>query len=208
MSPRLLLIAGVVVLAAAIGGWVAYSSSQKAQQQAAIRQLVADSTTLLREALTKTPTAEAASRLDANLQAIKAPSERAFADAAEHYILGAREIVRRRLDATRLIAEAAAGRQGLAAHMARPSVPRERWIHTAGEMKRRIEGQHADLGRMLKALEDLLFSMPEASKNLAPFVAPDLLIEEDVIAAARKRGQAEAARAVEDLQKARDLAPR
>ena len=208
MSPRLSIIAGVIALAAAIAGWVAYSSSQKAQQQAAIRQLVADSTTLLREALTKSPTAGAAAKLDANLQAIKAPSERAFADAAEHYILGAREIVRRRLDADRMIAETAAGRQGLAAHMARPSVPRERWIHSAGEMKRRIESQHADLGRVLKAIEDLLFSMPEAAKNLAPFVSADLLIEEPAVNAARRRARAEAARAAEDLQKARDLAPR
>lgn len=208
MSNRTYAIAAVAAIAAAIGGYFVYSAKQKSQEQAAIGQLVADSTAILRESLARAPTAEAAAKLDANLQAIKAPSERAFAEAAEYYILGAREIVRRRLDADRLLAESAAGRQGLAAHMARPSVPRERWIHAAGEMKRRVETLHGDLGRVLKALDENLESMPEANKRLAPHAGADALIENDAVQAARKRGQGEAARAVADLQKTRDLAPR
>src|SRR5689334_7954180 len=112
MSQRSYLIIAVVVAVAAIGGYLAYASSQTAKQQAALRQLVGDSTGLLREALQKGATADAAAKLDANLQAIGSSArDRAFADAAEHYILGAREIVRRRVDADRLLREAAEARQ-------------------------------------------------------------------------------------------------
>jgi hypothetical protein len=203
------LFAGIaVVLVAGIGGYLAWSSSQKTQQQAALRALLAESTAILRESLAKNPTPEVAAKLDANLQAISAPRDRGFADAAEHYVLGAREIVRKRLDADRLIAEAGEARRALAAHLARPSVPRERWIHAATEIKRRVETHHGDLGRVLKALDENLESMADAHKRLAPFVAAESLIAADAIAAARKRAQAEMAAAAADLEKARSLAPR
>lgn len=203
------LIAGIsVVLVAAIGGYVAWSSSQKSQQQAALRALLSETTSILRESLAKAPTAEVAAKVDANLQAISAPRDRAFADAAEHYILGAREIVRKRLDADRLIAEAGEARRALAAHIARPTVPRERWIHAATEMKRRVETMHGDLGRVLKALDENLESMADAHKRLEPFVAAASLIEPAAIAAARKRARAEAAAATADLEKSRILLPR
>ena len=208
MSMRNYALIAAAVIVAAVAGTFAYTAHQKSQQQAALRQLLADSTALLRESLAKAPDAEAASKLDANLKAIAAPRERAFADAAEHYILGAREIVRRRLDADRLIQDAAAARQALSSHMARPSVPRERWIHAASELKRRVEVQHADLARVLKALDDLLFSMSDAQMRLAPHAGAALLIENDAVAAARKRGQEDAARAAAALEQARSLAPR
>ena len=208
MSARNIVIAAVVALAAAIAGYFAYSANQKSQQQAALRQLVTETTAILRESLAKAPAADSAAKLDANLQAVAAPRDRAFADAAEHYILGAREIVRRRLDADRLLEESAAARRGLAAHMARPSVPRERWIHTASELKRRVEAQHADLGRMLKALDELLFSMSDAQKRLEPHAGAGLLIENEAVEAARKRGRDDAARAAADLDRTRALAPR
>ena len=201
-------IAAAVALAAAIAGYAGWSSSQTGKQQAALRQLLADSTGTLREALAKGATAEAASKLDANLQAISAPRDRAFADAAEHYILGAREIVRRRVDADRLIREFAEARQALAAHMTRPTVPRERWIHAASELKRRVETVHGDLGRVLKALDETLESMADARKRLEPHGAAAAQIEPDAVEAARKRAQAEIAAANAELEKSRDLLAR
>jgi len=208
MSARNIAIAAVVALAVAIVGYFIYSANQKSQQQAALRQLLTETTSILRESLAKSPAADAAAKLDANLQAVAAPRDRAFADAAEHYILGAREIVRRRLDADRLMQESAAARRGLAAHMARPSVPRERWIRTASELKRRVEAQHADLGRMLKALDELLFSMSDALKRLEPHIGAGMLIDNEAVEAARKRGRDDAARAAADLDRTRALAPR
>jgi len=208
MSTRNYVIAALIAIAAAIAGYFVYAANQKSQQQAAIRQLLTETTAILRESLAKSPTADAAAKLDANLQAAAAPRDRAFADAAEHYILGAREIVRRRLDADRLMAESAVDRRSLAAHMARPSVPRERWIHNASEMKRKVEAQHADLGRMLKALDELLFSMSDAQKRLEPYAVAGMLIENEALEAARKRGRDDAARAAVNLEKTRALAPR
>ncbi len=208
MTSKAVIAGAIVAVVAVIAGYFAFSSHQTGQQQAALRGLVDDSTSLLREALSKPPSAAMAAKLDANLQGISASRDRAFADAAEHYILGAREIVRRRLDADRLGQEAAETRRALAAHMARPSVPRERWIHAAGEMKRKVDALHGDLGRVLKALDENLESMADAQKRLAPFVAAASQIEPELIAAARKRAQSEATAAAADLEKARSLAPR
>jgi hypothetical protein len=208
MNPKVVGAGVAVALIAAIGGYLAWSSSQKSQQQAALRALLSETTSILRESLAKAPTAEVAAKVDANLQAISASRDRGFADAAEHYILGAREIVRKRLDANRLTAEASEARRALAAHIARPTVPRERWIHAATELKRRVETQHGDLGRVLKALDENLESMADAQKRLEPFVPAASLIEPAAIAAARKRAQAEAVTAAADLEKARSLAPR
>ena len=199
-------IAGALVLL--IAGYFAFSSHQTGQQQAALRALITDSTGLMQEALTKGPTPGAAARLESNLQAIGATRDRAFADATEHYILGAREVVRRRLDADRLSQEAAEARRALAGHMARPSVPRERWIHAAGELKRRVEALHGDLGRVLKVLDENLESMADARQRLEPHGVAALLIDRETVAAARKRAQAEIATAAAELEKARTLAPR
>src|SRR5688572_22517026 len=102
------LLVAVVVLVVAAGGYWGYSAQQKRVQREAILKVVGETTTQLREALAKTPSAELVSRIEANLQSAKAPRERDLADAAEHYIIGAREIARRRADAARLAGEAAA----------------------------------------------------------------------------------------------------
>ena len=196
----------VLAIVGAVIGYTMWGQHQKLQQERAVTALVADTTTQLRQALTATPTREMFSRIDGNLRSLKAPRQPELADAAEHYILGAREIVRRRLDAARFAQQAAAGRQALSAHMNAAGGGRrgEAWFRTALDLKKKVEREHFELDVTLKALYELLGSLPDAEKRLAPHRA--LLLEEPLRAQAREQARADAERAAAELEKVRRLA--
>jgi len=196
----------VLAIVGAVIGYTMWGQHQKLQQERAVTALVADTTTQLRQALTATPTREMFSRIDGNLRSLKAPRQPELTDAAEHYILGAREIVRRRLDAARFAQQAAAGRQALTAHMSAAGGSRrgEAWFRTALDLKKKVEREHFELDVTLKALYELLGSLPDAEKRLAPHRA--LLLEEPLRAQAREQARADAERAAAELEKVRRLA--
>src|SRR5437867_4659156 len=114
-----IVVAVLALVVLGIGGQWAYTKSQKRSQQHKVAELVRDTTEQLREALAPRPSAVIVARIDANLQAARAPRDPQLAEAAELYIIGAREIAKRRIDAERLSRQAAASRQALAGHMAR-----------------------------------------------------------------------------------------
>ena len=198
----------IAVLAiGAVIGYTMWGQHQKLQQERAVAALVGDTTTQLRQALTAAPTKENFSRIDGNLRSLKAPRQPELADAAEHYILGAREIVRRRLDAARFAQQAAAGRQALTAHMNAAGGRRgEAWFRAALDLKKRVEREHFELDITLKALYELLGSLPEAQTRLAPHVRPALLLEDPLRLRAREQARADAERAAGELEKVRRLA--
>jgi hypothetical protein len=201
------LVAAALVIAGALIGYTMYSKYQTLRQERAVAALVGDTTTQLRQALTATPTKEIFSRIDGNLRSLKAPRQPELADAAEHYILGAREIVRRRLDAARFAQQAAAGRQALTAHMNAAGGRRgEAWFRAALDLKKKVEREHFELDITLKALYELLGSLPEAETRLAPHVRPALLLEDPLRLQAREQARADAERAAGELEKVRRLA--
>ena len=201
------LLIAVLAIAGALIGYTMYSKYQTLQQERAVAALVGDTTTQLRQALTATPTKEIFSRIDGNLRSLKAPRQPELADAAEHYILGAREIVRRRLDAARFAQQAAAGRHALTAHMNAAGGRRgEAWFRAALDLKKKVEREHFELDITLKALYELLGSLPEAQTRLAPHVRPALLLEDPLRLQAREQARADAERAAGELEKVRRLA--
>jgi len=201
------LVAAALVIAGALIGYTMYSKYQTLRQERAVAALVGDTTTQLRQALTAAPTKEIFSRIDGNLRSLKAPRQPELADAAEHYILGAREIVRRRLDAARFAQQAAAGRQALTAHMNAAGGRRgEAWFRAALDLKKKVERAHFELDITLHALYDLLGSLPDAEKRLAPQVRPALLLDEPLREQAREQAREDAERAAAELEKVRRLA--
>jgi hypothetical protein len=172
-----------------------------------IAVLVADGTVQLREALGKAPSSAAVAKLDEYLETAKSSPNPDLGSAAEHYLLGAREIARRRADNERLTREAAAARHALAGHMARAERRNTSWIRDAAELKRRVEASHADLTRSLKTLDDLLGNLPDAEKRLAPHVAASALLEAGEIDAARQRAQDDSKRAASELEQVRRIVP-
>ena len=202
-------IAGVAVLvvaALALFGYARYSAHQKQLDRQRLATLVAGTTALLRQALA-TPSQESVDAIDAGLEQLKASRETAFASAAEQYIVSAREIARRRYDSERLGAEAAARRRALLGHMARAERRNTAWIRDALELKRRVEQVHADLARSLKALDDLLYGLIDAQKQLVPFVEAAALLPDAELRQARERARADAQRADAELQKVRNITP-
>jgi hypothetical protein len=196
-------------LVLAISGSLAYYlyvQKQKTEQRRNVVALLGDTTTHLRKSLNGPPAAELVTKIDGNLKLARAPHYRELETAAGHYIHGAREIARRRTDAERLAREAAMSRRALTMHMAAASRRDSYWIRVAADLKKRVERDHHELELSLKTLSQLLFTLPEAQKELAPHVDAALLLEDDLRRRARERAEEASKRATEELEKVRRLA--
>jgi len=199
-------IAAVVLAIAGGTGYWLYVEKQKKDERRALAALLGDTTAQLRKALNGPPASDVVSRIEANLEAAKAPRVPQLANAAEHYIQGAREIVRRRGDAERLAREAAMSRRALAMHMAAASSRDSYWIRVASDLKKRVERDHFELDLSLKALSQLLYTLPESQKELEPHVDASLLLEDAERRSARERAEQAAKRAAQELEIVRRLA--
>jgi len=199
----------VAAVALAIAGSTAYyliAEKQKREQQRAVAALLGDTTARLRQALNGPAAPDLVSRIDGNLKLAKAPRDPLLATAAEHYIHGAREIARRRSEAERLAREAAMSRRALAMHMGAASQRDPYWIRVATDLKKRVERDHHELEVALRALTHLLYTLPEAQKELAPHVDAALLLEDAERRQAHQRAEESAKRAALELEKVRNLA--
>lgn len=194
-----------LALAAAFG---LHGAWDKRAQQRRVTELLRDTTEDLRRGLAPRVPASLVAEIDENLQAAKAPRDPRLAEAAELYIIGAREIVRRRVEAERLEREAASARAALTAHMKAGRRRNDAWFQAALELKKRVEREHRDLDLTLKALDELLYTLPEAEKGLAAHVAPAVLLAEEERRAARRQLELEAKRAYAALEQVRALAVR
>jgi len=197
----------IVAVALALGGYLAYAAVQKRSQQRQVAQMVRDTTERLRQALAPKPAAEVVAAIDANLKSARAPRDPALADAAEQYILSAREIAKRRVAVEGLERQAAATRQALNGHMARAAHRNQGWMNDALALKKRVENAYFDLGVTLKALDDLLFKLPDAERRLEPRLGADALLEASLIDSSRKQAQADARKANDELTQMRRIGP-
>jgi hypothetical protein len=195
----------VLAIAGGTGYWL-YADKQRKEQRRQVIALLQDTTAELRKALRSPPAPGLVDKLDSNLKRAKAPRDRSLEDAAEHYIHGAREIVRRRADAERLMREASMSRRALAMHMSAAARRDSYWIRVATDLKKRVERDHHDLDVSLKALAALLFSLPDAQKRLEPHVQGSLLLEDAERQAARQRAEQALSHAHQELEKVRKLA--
>ena len=195
----------VLAIAGGTGYWL-YAEKERNDQRRLVAELLGDTTRQLRQALNGTAAPDVVSKLDGNLKLAKAPRNPELSLAAEHYIHGAREIARRRIDAERLTREAAMSRRALAMHMSAAATRDTYWIRVASDLKKRVEREHFDLDLALKALLQLLHTFPEAQKQLAPHVDASLLLAETERRKARERAELDAKRAAEELDKVRRLA--
>jgi hypothetical protein len=206
--PALAAAAALAVFLLAASGYWMHGAWDKRTQQHKVIGLLRDTTEELRRGLAPRAPASVVASIDGNLQAAKAPRDPRLAEAAELYIIGAREIVRRRVEAERLERQAAASRAALTSHMTRGARRTEAWFHGALELKKRVERDHYELNLTLKALDELLYTLPEAEERLAPHVAPAVLLDEAERREARRQLALETQRADAALGKVRGLAVR
>jgi hypothetical protein len=202
-----LLVSAIGILIAAGVGYVLYQGAKKRAEQQALVSVVTETTSQLRDGL-KSPSPQILEKLEGNLRVARAWSNPYMADATEHYLIGAREIVRQRGEVERLQQKAAASRAALEAHMNRAARRDTPWIRVASELKKQVERDHADLDRALGTLAELLEGLPDAQKRLSPYVEASLVLDDGVRKQARQQALAEAQRASAALKEARSLAPR
>jgi hypothetical protein len=199
-------IVGIIALAALVLiGYAVYSGHQKKVQQRQVLAMVEDSTDKLRQALAEKSSPELVAALDANLKAARVPRDPQLSDAAEHYILSAREIARRRSDSNQLWARAEQSRRALAGHMARAERRSEPWLRSAVSLKKRVEDDYFQLTLTLKGLDEILFKLPEEEKPFAARYGAELLLPRDEIDRARKQAQSDLKRADDELAGARRI---
>src|SRR4051812_6223570 len=141
------------VLILGVGGYLVFKGHKHKQDETAIGAAVADSTRVLREVLEAKAAPDALAALDAHLARVKAAARPPLAGAPEDYVSGSREFARRRADATRLEPQTAAARQALLAHLAAGGRRTDAWFHHAGDLKKRVENAHYELGVPLKTLD-------------------------------------------------------
>ena len=202
--------AAVLVLAAALAAYWAFSSWQERRQQAAIAAAVAEASAALRDALGRAPAGDEPKRIEAameKLRAAKPTRERDLAEAAEVYLVSARAVAERRAEAARLARQAAESRQQLVAHMA-ARTRGEGWIRQAAELKKRMDQAYFDENVALEALADLLRGLPDSEERLAPQVGKGALVEAGLVDSAAEQAKAELKRASGERSSASGLIPR
>jgi hypothetical protein len=199
-----LFVAGVGVAIAAGVGFLLHKEAKKRYEARAVVSIVGETTAQLKSAL-KGPSQGALDKVEGSLREVKTWSNPVIVDATEQYLIGAREILRRRGDANRLKQKAASSRAALSAHMRRAAHRDTSWIRTALDLKKQVERDHFELEVQLNALADLLNLLPEANKRLAPHVQASLILEESVRKSARQAVLDEAKRARAELDDTRGL---
>jgi hypothetical protein len=204
-GPLIAAVAALAVFVLSMAGYSLHRVSKQHTEQQQVVESLRDATEQLRQALAPSASAALVARIDDDLRSAQAPGNPELAEAAEVYIVGAREIARRRVEVERLERQAAANRAALEAHMlgARRN---DAWFQGALQLKKRVESDHFELNITLKALDELLATLPEAEKRLAPHVAAAVLLDENERQAARRQAQLQQKRATASLQRARDLA--
>lgn len=199
------LLAAAVGLAIAVAvGWGLHKANKERNERRAVVSVVGDTTSQLRDAL-KTPSPAVLEKIEGNLRVAKAWSNPELADATEHYLIGVRQILRRRTEANRLAQKAAASRAALTAHMNRAGRRDLSWFRAATDLKKQAERDHFDLDVQLQTLADLLDTLPETHKRLAPHIAASLLLEDATRRQLRREVLEEAKRASAELEKVRRL---
>ena len=197
-------VGAIIVLLAIVVAFMAYKGHRKKLDESAIVTAVTESTVVLREAL-GAGASDGTARVDPLLARVKAAERSPLADAAEDYVLGTREIARRRAEANRLMPQTAAARQALLAHLAAGAQRNDAWFRHAGDLKKRVESAYFEVGVQLKALDGLIDGMNESRNRLGPLMGDKLLIDTPALSAGRERIREELKRNSEELDRARQV---
>lgn len=180
-----------------------YSAHKKGGASKTILALVTDTSARLRDALESEaappPTDrtklvkkldEHAATADASLQTLKrldaAPV--ALADAADDYIVTAREILKKQADSHRYRLLLAESSQALRDHMRHDNHTRA-WIQEAIKVKERVNKDYRGYNLAADLLDKLLGSFAVSQKKIAPHAGRAILIEDSLVADARGRVQ-------------------
>jgi hypothetical protein len=197
--------AGVGLIVAGTVGYAAWSVQAKRTEHRAITALVSEASSGLAAAL-KQPAPEQAAKLEAAsaaLQALGVQRQKPYADAADVYLVSARAIAQRQADVARLSKQAQAAREAFAAQVRSSRGRSGAWIRQVTEAQKRMDQAHHDLARVQEALVELIHTLPDAEKQVAPFAGGALVADPALQAAALRRAQEDVKRSAREADEAR-----
>jgi hypothetical protein len=140
---------------------------------------------------------------DRNLSALKgmdSSRQPALAEAADDYLLTGREVLKRVAGVQRYRLLLTESLQALTDHM-RADDHSGAWVQQAVKARERANKDHRDLSLAADALDQLLKSLPDSQKKIAPYVEPSVLVEDAVISGARARSLEIAKQAAAEIEK-------
>jgi len=222
-SPRFTALALIALVAASALGYWAYGEYRKRTLQTAVVALVAETSRQLRDALTAdaAPTSDpqdAASRLEVQareidqgldaLRGMNSTPNRPLVDAAELYVVTARELLRRMATSKRSRVELASSTNALRALVHDTGRRSGAWIGEMLHANERLDKAYFNYRVAGEALAELFDSLRRARANLAARLDPALLLDESLRANAEARALAATKRASEELGEVRRLASR
>jgi hypothetical protein len=206
-----------LLLATALGTW-GVSAYRKNQLYKAVNALVRDSSERLGEAIALNPeaaTPQTVSKLDDQAQEVdkhvielrdmNTSPDRVLAAAAEEYLLTVRQILREQAASHRYGIQVSATAEKLREHMRGAGRRSKGWIDEAVRSKDRMERSYFDYRVSAGALERLLASYPSTRKKMAELLRVPLL-DDDTVAAARKRNLAASKSLAAGVEQVRQLA--
>lgn len=215
---RTAIAAGALLLA--VTAWWVYQAQQERRIAATVTALAREAGTRLRDALIldAQPQAEdSARKLEAHLAAVDGHLQKlrglnttsvpALGEAADDYVLTAREILRRLTAGQRSRLEFAQSSRALLEHM-RADRGGASWVGEAVRLKDRVEKDFSDHQAATEALAKLLESFPAAQARIAPYIETPLLIDDKLLGAVRQRALASAQQATNEIAKIRKWVPR
>lgn len=206
-----------VAAGSAFGYW-GYAEYREHEARAAVLKILADTNERLRDALAadtdtvKNPASlirlyDHAQAVDSHLKQVRAldplPST-ALAEAADDYVLTAREILLRHASSLRYQIKLRQDLRALERHM-RADDGSAAWVTEAVRAKTRIEEDFRDYRRVTEALGILFASFPASRARIAPHVTPDLLLPESLVTDARRRLLDSTTQVVAEVQQTADL---
>ena len=207
--------AAILVAGFAFGGYDIY---QKRELRARVTETVAVAAGQLEETLgvdINTPAAGLAERLDAGvaradaglqqLRALGARRDPALVEAADPFVAGVLEVLRRQAGATRHRARFIEDRKVLEAHMARVGARSESWMSEAIRLKKRLDDDSFDYQLTVTSLANMLGELIDARRKLAERLPAVALPAEAAIKQARERTFAAASAVKQELEQARRM---
>lgn len=214
---RIGILAAAAILAAGLV-YAGYGAYQKRELRARVVEVVAAASGQLDETLgidINAPSAGLAERLDASiaraetvlqqLRALSARRDPALIEAADPYVAGVLEVLRRQAGGTRHRSRFIEDRKALDAHMARVGARSETWIAEAIRLKQRLDQDYYDYQLTVTSLGNMLAGLVNARRKIAERLPAVPLPAEAAITQARERTLAAAGAAKQELEQARRL---
>jgi hypothetical protein len=207
----------LIVAAAALGYWT-YGAHKKSESGKTGMALAQETARHLQEALSTEPGRPSAETVQAigeyaaaasrNLEAVKrldaAASNQALVDALDDYLLTSREILGRQAASYRFRGQLLASTQALRDHM-RADNHTGTWVREAVQAKERVEKDYRDYAGAAEALDELLKSFPASQAKLASHSRTAPLVDDKLVAEARKRSNAALKQATNEVERIRQF---